>query len=290
MRPRLDRAAWAVHIATPPGPWAVATAFDHLQYAVQSWLPLDVLDPGDYAAGHALFESRSDQRANLTSWLVDHLTARARAATRVLSIGCGDGSVDVAVARALASRGRAVEYVGVEPHAPSGSVFASRMARLSGVRSEILTEPFERARPDGRFDVVLAVHSLYYVADLAGTLRRAYSMLAPGGELIVLHAPLEPLNVLVRLLAPGQLQAFGEDVAAQLRALGRAPRVVRIDNRLDLTPTGDAAVDRQLLAFTVQAALPPALLGVVRSALGELARPGPGLVLTHPVDALVIRA
>ncbi len=81
-----------------------------------------------------------------------------------------------------------------------------------------MNEPFEQARPSGRFDIVLAVHSLYYVADLTATLRRACAMLAPGGELIVLHAPLEPLNVLVRLLAPGHRQAFGDQVATRMRA------------------------------------------------------------------------
>ncbi len=65
---------------------------------------------------------------------------------------------------------------------------------------------------------------------------------------------------------------------------------MRIDNRLDLTTTGDAETDRQLVAFTIQANLPSTLLGVVRSALAERALPGPGLVLTHPVDALVVRA
>lgn len=237
-----------------------------------------------------MFEGRSDQREHLTGWLVDHVAAQAGAPTRVLSIGCGDGSVDVEVAAVLASRGQRVDYVGVEPHAPSGRAFASRVDGVSGAHATILTEPFEQARPGGLFDVVLAVHSLYYVADLDATLRRACSMLAPGGELIVLHAPLEPLNVLVRLLAPGHRQAFGDEVAERMRALGRDPHMVRINNRLDLTTTGDAETDRQLVAFTIQVNLPSTLLGVVRNALAERALPGPGLVLTHPVDALVVHA
>lgn len=261
-----------------------------LQEAVRPWLPLSPLSPVEYAAGHALFESRSDQREHIVSWLIDHVAARADGPTRVLSIGCGDGSVDVQVAAALASHGQRVDYVCVEPHTPSGRACASRMAEISGVDETILNEPFERTRPSGPFDVVLAVHSLYYVNDLADTLGRAATMLAPGGELIVLHAPLEPLNVLVRLLAPGPRQAFGDEVTAHLRALGRAPRMVRVDSRLDLTTTGDAETDRQLIAFTIQANLPSELLGVVRDALAERALPEAGLVLTHPVDALVVRA
>jgi SAM-dependent methyltransferase len=269
---------------------ATSSAFNHLQAAVDRWLPLEALDPVEYAAGHALFESRSDQRANLIEWLVGHLAARAGRPSRVLSIGCGDGSVDVAVATALASHGHRVDYIGVEPHAPSARAFGAGMAAVAEADTSVLTQPFEQARPDGLFDVVLAVHSLYYVADLAETLRRARTFLAPDGEVIVLHAPLEPLNMLVRLLSPGRKQAFGDELASSMSiALGRAPRTVRIDNRLDLTSTGDLDMDRQLMAFTVQARLPATLLEPVRSALAERALPEAGLVLAHPVDAYVAR-
>jgi SAM-dependent methyltransferase len=264
------------------------SAFDRLQTAVDRWLPLDALDPVEYAAGHALFEGRSDQRVNLTDWLVGHLAVRADSPTRVVSIGCGDGSVDVAVAAALTSCGQRVEYVGVEPHAPSARTFGVSLAGVAMADASVLVQPFEQARPAGLFDVVLAVHSLYYVADLAATLRRAYALLAPGGEVIVLHAPLEPLNVLVRLLSPGRRQAFGDELAdAMALAVGRTRRAIRIDNRLDLTSTGDLETDRQLLAFTVQARLPTALFPLVRNALAERALPGAGLVLEHPVDAYI---
>lgn len=163
------------------------------------------------------------------------------------------------------------------------------MDGLTGVHAGVLMDPFVLARPEGRFDVVLAVHSLYYVDDLGTSLRRACGLLAPGGELVVLHAPREPLNGLVGMLAPGHPQAFSAEVEAALRALGRQLDVTRLDSRLDLTATGDQDTDteRRLFAFTVQAGLPSALVPLVRSALIELS-PGPGLVLSHPVDAFVL--
>ena len=269
---------------------AATTAFDDLADALRGRPPLEQLGPVEYAAGHALFESRSNQRANLTSWLVQHLADRAASPTRVLSIGCGDGSVDVAIAAALAGPGRRVDYVGIEPHAPSGGLFRDRLNAIESTRCTLLTDPFERASPEGHFDVVLAVHSLYYVEDLTATLRRACSLLAPGGELVILHAPREPLNTLVPMLCPGLRQPFADDVAQCLHTVGRLPVISRIDNRLDLTETGRAATDRGLLEFTVQAQLPSPLVTLVRAALAEHALPEAGLVLPHPVDALVVRA
>ncbi len=260
-----------------------------LRAALRDRNPLLPLDPTEYAVGHALFEARSDQRAHLTAWLVDELAARATAPARVLSIGCGTGAVDVEVAAALAGLGQDVDYVGVEPHAPSAQAFLARLDAVAGVRPSVLQSAFADAHPTGRFDVVLAVHSLYYVDDLSHALRRAYALLAPGGELVVLHAPGAPLNELVRLLAPGHPQEFSEEVAIALGRLG-APEVTRLASRLDLSPTGDADTDRRLLEFTVQARLPRALQGAVRAALVARELPGPDSVVAHPVDALVLRA
>ena len=281
----MDRTAPPMHPATALLP----TPEDDLRAAWTRHGALEPLDPVEYAVGHALFEARSDQRAHLTEWLVRRVSRRTSETVRVLSIGCGDGSVDVAVAAALAATGAAVDYLGVEPHPASAHACATRLAAVTGVRASTRQLPFDRVRPTGRFDLVLAVHSLYYVADLNDTLRRACTLLAPGGELIVLHAPLEPLNGLVRLLAPGRRQAFSGEVVHELTATGRRPEVTRIDSRLDLTATGDLEIDRQLLAFAVQARLTPALERSVRAALNHRARPEPGLVVDHPVDAITVR-
>ncbi len=265
------------------------TALDRLRTELVGLPPLQPLDPVDYAAGHALFEARSDQRSLLTAWLAARLARRAGGPTAVLSIGCGDGSVDAPLAAVLAAHG-AVDYLAVEPHAPSGAAFLDRLGALDGVRAELVVGPFEGLAPVRPRDVVLAVHSLYYVADLGAALRHAAELLGPGGELLVLHAPLEPLNALVRELAPGRQQRFSADVLDELNSQGRRTQVERIDAVLDLSPTGDAETDRLLLDFTVQAQVPPALSAAVRAALLGRALPGPGLVLPHPVDAFVVAA
>ncbi len=135
----MPRAVPAARVATRASVAPVVPSAERrLQDAVSPWLPLSGLSPIDYAAGHALFESRSDQRGHLTDWLIDHLTTRIGGPTRVLSIGCSGGSVDVRVAAALASGGQRVDYVGVEPHTPNARIFASRIDEVRGAHGTIL--------------------------------------------------------------------------------------------------------------------------------------------------------
>ncbi|MEO6879917.1 MAG: hypothetical protein ABI181_03070, partial [Mycobacteriaceae bacterium] len=89
----------------------------------------DVLDGDTYARGHALFEARSDQRALIVAWLAERLERRADAPVlSVLSVGCGDGSVDAPLAESACAAkpaGALRRWSGVDPHPPSAAAFAS---------------------------------------------------------------------------------------------------------------------------------------------------------------------
>jgi SAM-dependent methyltransferase len=278
-----------------------------LRTAAAPLLPLTPLAPADYKRNHALFEARSDQRGLVIDWLIRVVAERADGPTRVLSIGCGDGAVDVRLAEALASGGHQVDYVGVEPHGPSAEEFRNRLCLVPGVTATAAVLPFGEfsprtlaSRPGGRsapqrFDVITAVHSLYYVPDLRSALREGYRLLAPGGMLIVLHAPQETLNELVGVLAPGRTQEFSQAVAAALAAEGLPVERGRIDACVDLSPgttslePGDADA-RRALHFAVQAVVPDELHALVVEALRAGAVPGRPLRLPHPLDTFVIRA
>ena len=258
-------------------------------------LPLPALHPGDYARGHALFEARSDQRRRVVAWLDARLAEHpADTPLSVLSVGCGPGAVDGPLAAAAGGRavpGTVVRWTGIDPHGPSASAFDAAV-RHAAPDVEVVAHActFDRLETGERYDVVTFVHSLYYVPDVAAALHRAVGLLAPGGRLLVLHAPLGALNELAAALAPetgGHPQWWSDTVATELRRMDVDVELEELDAEVDLTGCGSA--DRALLDFTVQAELTDAAREAVLGFLRAAARPGDGLRLPHPVTAFTVR-
>ena len=262
------------------------------------WEPTAPLDATYYARGHHLFEARSDQRSTLVDWLDAHLAETvATRPLRVLSIGCGDGSVDAALAGALAEHrpAESLSWTGVEPHGPSAEAFQRRV-RATGARTTVLAGPFPAATDPlaaagERFDVVTFVHSLYYVPDVSASVRAAVELLAPGGTLLVLHAPRGALNQVAAALAPevgGHPQWWDETVRA---ALADEPGLVVTEEPLhaQVDLTGCETQDPAVLDFAVQARLTGDRRAEVRRLLASVSVVADRLVLPHPVLAFTAR-
>lgn len=254
------------------------------------------LAPADYARSHAAFELLSDQRRLIGAHLAERLSRRTGPVS-VLSVGCGDGTLDAPLAAGLvdARPDRPVRYVGVDPYAGSTDAFAAALRGLGRDRltTEVHTVAFEALQVVGHFDVVTFVHSAYYVRDLVETLTAAHTLLRPGGEVLVLSAPRRELNALVEVLAPpadGHEQWFSDDVERALRRTG-LPRgaTVTLDAGFDAAAASDDVLD-----FAVQARLTPELRPLVRAYLDAVAVPmpspgseeGAGGRVPHPVDVL----
>ena len=273
--------------APPPHPLRPAALLDLLS-AATGGASLPALPSDSYARDHAEFEARSSQRGLITAYLLGQLAHLGDGPLSVLSVGCGDGSVDVALADALTADlpHRPVRYVGVDPFPASVTQFERRLSDLDRPSLEVhgLVATFDDADLVGRFDVITFVHSMYYVPGVAATLQAAYDLLAPGGVLLVLSAPRGDLNRLAGVLAPpleGHRQWFSDDVSAGLEEAGlHAVETEALVASVDLTDASD-----DVLEFTVQARLTEDLTSLVRAYLRAVAVPGPALVLRHPVDA-----
>ena len=251
--------------------------------------PLAGLEPDSYARDHAAFERLSDQRSLIAEHLAGRLTGMGDGPISVLSVGCGDGSLDGRLAAGLVQQksGRPVRYVGIDPWPGSVELFTATMAALGAdeLSVEAHVASFDDAPVNETFDVVLFVHSMYYVADVEATLRAALNLLRPGGELWVAIAPSAALNKLVGVLAPpleGHRQWFSADVEKAFVDGGIAvDDVVTLDALVDLASASDEVLD-----FAVQARLTPELYGPVRAYLDAVSMPGADgrPRVPHPVD------
>jgi len=253
------------------------------------------LAPDTYARGHAAFETHSDQRALIGGHLAARLAGRDTGPVALLSVGCGDGSLDAPLAAALADvlPARPVRYVGIDPYVGSTTAFNAAMADLGrdSLSAEVHAATFAEAPVSELFDVVTFVHSMYYVPEVVATLRAAYGLLRPGGELLVISAPRGALNVLVDVLAPpveGHRQWFSDDIAAGFADAGlRTAEPVTLDAHLSLGSASDEVLD-----FTVQARLTPELRAIVRAYLDAVSVPHltSGVPhVPHPVDVHRVR-
>jgi SAM-dependent methyltransferase len=256
------------------------------------------LDEATYLRTQKIYEAHSDQRIRIAQWLGDRLPAlpSTRATVRVLSVGCGDGSLDVALAATLRARGHRVEYVGVEPSATAGVTFTERVGQLPGVEATVVPTRLEDAALRGRFDLIVAIHSLYYVDQPAAQMRRLIDVLHPGGSIVVMNAPLGGLNQLVEALAPdggGTSLVYSDTVNDILVQLGYTARRQRIEAALDLSPCFDpqSEMGRDILQFLTHADLTSLSSGAYQALLDYLRAitlvPG-GTLVPHPVDVLTV--
>ena len=272
-----------------PTSTAAADLLDDLRAVRRGAAALPGLEPDSYARDHAAFELLSDQRGLIADHLAGRMAEMGDGPVSVLSVGCGDGTLDVRLAEGLvrAVPGRPVRYVGIEPWSGSAALFTAELAALEAreLTVEVYVASFADAPVDETFDVVVFVHSIYYVADLGVTLRSALDLVRPGGQLWVLNAPRAALNELVDVLAPpleDHRQWFSADVeAAFVDADITLDAVVTLNALVDLASAGDEVLD-----FAVQARLTPELRGPVRAYLAEVSVPGADGEprVPHPVD------
>ena len=106
---------------------------------------------------------------------------------RVLEVGCGEGRL----ARALARAGHCV--TAIDPRAPEGPIFRS-----------VGIEEFSDAEP---FDHVVASLSLHHVEDLGRALDKVVALLRPGGTLVVVEFAWDRIDEATAEWALGRLPA-----------------------------------------------------------------------------------
>ena len=173
---------------------------------------------------------------------------------QLLDIGSGNGKLTLRVLQSLDRRGIAAQVDCIEPSEPAMRRLEARLqeaglGRCLGSRHVLTWEQSAGAlaRGDARYDLILAHHSLYYVALSDHIVRALFDLLAPGGHAtLFMDAEESPIalvrEVAGRHLGRRKLQLSGSrDLQASLEAASLP--FERLD--LDVTWNVSALLDPQ---------------------------------------------
>ncbi|MEU9099049.1 class I SAM-dependent methyltransferase [Streptomyces sp. NPDC048361] len=147
---------------------------------------------------------------HLAGWLPDR-------AGEFLDLGCGTGSLSLLAAE----RGYRVTAVDLSPR-----MTELARAKLAGTGAEVLTGDAAKPPVEGRtFDVILARHVVWILPDPEAALRRWWSLLRPGGRLILVEGVWGgagiPAERLLASLAPLTAETRYERLSGDARLWGR---------------------------------------------------------------------
>jgi ubiquinone/menaquinone biosynthesis C-methylase UbiE len=115
----------------------------------------------------------------------EHTVARLAlpAGANVLDVGCGTGASALPAAQAVGPNGFVVG-VDLSARLLDRARTKTAMCRLSNVEFR-LADMTALGFPDGRFDAVVSVFSIFFVPDMEGLVRELWRMVRPGGKLAV---------------------------------------------------------------------------------------------------------
>lgn len=134
----------------------------------------EAADTFDEEPDHGLLDPsvRAAWDERLAGWLPDR-------AGELLDLGCGTGSLSLLAA----GRGHRITGVDLSPR-----MVERARAKLAGTGAEVLTGDAARPPVEGRtFDVILARHVVWALPDHEAALRHWWSLLRPGGRLILVE-------------------------------------------------------------------------------------------------------
>jgi len=99
-----------------------------------------------------------------------------------LSLGCGDGSVEIGIARTLSDRGiKQFHFICYDLSDILLSRFRAALPTELSDQFELVAGDLNAQTFDRRFDAIMANHSLHHMVDLEGIFRTAYDNLAERG-------------------------------------------------------------------------------------------------------------
>ena len=191
---------------------------------------------------------------------------------RFCSIGCGDGHFDKEVLTQLLRRypHLDLQYLGLDVNEFSCQTAREVLGSLEGAQIEILTKDIQHTSPADfePYDLVIAVHVLYYVESLKAAVSCALRVVKPDGCLMTINSYRYPLSEIYHrfwLHEHKRRLWYTQDIEEILTEMGIAYRIQKSGGPLDIpnfekglqSPSGVYVLD--FLAHTKLSRYPPAV-------------------------------
>lgn len=212
--------------------------------------------PHQYHQAYELRRQRSTMAAEARTWLCAHAPSWmvGRRPLRILSVGCGDGNLDLPMLAVLEGLGP-VDYTGIDVNAASLEVFRAHLADRPAtlLNADVAALPAD-TEP---FDVVLVSHMLYYVehpAELVSRLLR--TLTRTDGRVVVIHSAYRGIPELMDAVDGLTPFLTAQDIAAGLTQVGLDPTWHMLHTELDATEVLAATPQgRAVLEFCIETEL-----------------------------------
>lgn len=277
---------------------------EHIRQEMAQLAEVTPLEGLHYAACLQTYEAASNQRALILEWFTEQVIPELSTdSTSLLSIGCGAGDLDIKILAAGRQHTAQVFYAGLEPDAGQCEKFVTRMAIPDDHNTSIEghNTRFEDFAAERRFDLIIMVHSLYYMGDPEQAIDDALNLLNPLGRLVILIASNDSLNELSSSfwkMENAGATWFSEDLSKHLNSRGIAFDSKRLEATLDISsccdPGSDSEIEKgnRIADFVAQVPttkLPPRLRDMIFSYLKASAQgDGRSRWLPHNVHAFTI--
>jgi len=273
------------------------------------------VEQNDVSAGYSLSEMAYSFGYNLrlkcssfqqatVSWLLDQSSTLMDAgAPKILSLGCGDGAVDLQVLEPLRTRNRNFYFMGVDFNPVELHRFRKRLSASDEHFREAVTLRCMRfdefSRLAQRFDLIYMVYFLQSFEHVMPAIATALRHLAPQGRLVIVHqqqSGIYDLRQRFRACLRSQKFHSSEEICALLRQQGVEFSSHTIDTFFDVTTMHAMSLDALLLmsfCFCEDlSALEKREQEAIRNAFLEHATAGADgrLRIYEPMDAIICRA
>jgi len=159
------------------------------------------LSKSRYASFYNCRKKASTMTQAAVDWLKNHvveLSCTSNSKTfSILSIGCGDGEIDLQfisdLSKIILKRNQSLEYVAFEPNPLHYKSLKKRVEDFpfeKNVYIDIQQKAFcykDEFACHKQFDLILFFHVLYYFSDPLVTIRSALMITKPGGKILIIH-------------------------------------------------------------------------------------------------------